>query len=374
MFCDIIKKNKTCSLTVETRDKHNVILGIVRADAALTDFWEDIIMQKNKQKLLCVLDILKETDEAHPITANRIVSRLKRQGIDAERKSVLRDIAALSEYGYDIELHSDNKLGYYLANRDFEDWELAFLCAAASSARFLTKTETERLTNKIMSLSSVSGKKKLKAVHSVKWDNKAENPAVKIYIDKIISAISESKSIEFQYIYTDEQLNKKLKRNGFRYIVSPYSLYWSSDRYYLIGRTENHNNLSCYRLDRMKDLEISDNRFVSAETILGENADLKISSYVQETLYNYSGGKITLQLSAESSAVDILLDYFGDKLRVKTDGERLSVSIRTTESEGLYRWLMQYSTLVTATAPESVVNEMVKRTEAAAMAYRKPCG
>lgn len=330
-------------------------------------------MQKNKQKLLYVLDIIKETDETHPITANRIVSRLRQQGIDVERKSVLRDIAALSEYGYDIVLHSDNKLGYYLASRDFEDWELAFLCAAASSARFLTKTETERLTNKIMSLSSVSGKKKLKAVNSVKWDNKAENPAVKIYIDRIISAISESKSIEFQYVYTDKQLNKQLKRDGFRYTVSPYSLYWSNDRYYLIGRTGNHNNLSCYRLDRMINLELSNNDYVSAETILGANPELKISSYVQETLYNYSGREITLKLSVESSAIDCLLDFFGDKLRIKSDGKQLSVSIRTTESEGLYHWLMQYSCLVTATAPESVVNEMSKRTEAAAMAYKKHC-
>ena len=328
-------------------------------------------MQKNKQKLLCVLDILKETDEAHPTTANRIVTRLRRQGIDAERKSVLRDIAALTEYGYDIVLHDDNKLGYYLANRDFEDWELAILCAAASSSRFLTKTETDRLTNKIMSLSSVSGKKKLRSVHSVKWDNKAENPAIKIYIDRIISAIADSKSVTFQYVYTDEKLNKKLKRDGFTYIVSPYSLYWSNDRYYLIGCTENHTNLSCYRLDRMKNLEISNDSYVPPETILGANPGLKISSYVQETLYNYSGRKITLTLSVERSAVDCLLDYFGNNLRIESDGERLSISIRTTESEGLYRWLMQYSCLVTATAPESVVNEMVKRTEAASLAYRK---
>lgn len=330
-------------------------------------------MQKNKQKLLYILDILKETDEAHPITTSRIVERLHRRGIDAERKSVLRDIAALTEYGYDIVLHSDNKLGYYLASRTFEDWELAILCAAASSARFLTKTETERMTDKIMSLSSVSGKKKLRAVHSVKLDNKAENPAVKIYIDRIITAIADNKSVAFQYIFTDEQFNKRLKRDGFRYIVSPYSLYWSSDRYYLIGRTEKHNNLSCYRLDRMRDLEISDNRFVSAETILGANADLKISRYVQETLYNYSGNKIALKLIANSSAIDILLDCFGNDLRIKKDGERLTVSVRTTESEGLYRWLMQFSGLVTATAPESVVNEMIKRTSIAASAYKTLC-
>jgi len=48
-------------------------------------------MQK-KLKLLYVLDILKKTDEQHPITTNQIVSKLENYGIEAERKSVLRDI------------------------------------------------------------------------------------------------------------------------------------------------------------------------------------------------------------------------------------------------------------------------------------------
>ena len=77
-----------------------------------------------------------------------------------------------------------------------------------------------------------------------------------------------------------------------------------------------------------------------------------------------------MKLIADNSAIDILLDCFGNDLRIKKDGERLTASVWTTESEGLYRWLMQFSGLVTATAPESVVNEMIKRTRAVASAYR----
>ena len=91
-------------------------------------------MEKNKQKLLAVLDILNETDELHPITANRITERLRLMGIEAERKSVLRDIAALSEYGCDIILHPDNKLGFYIGSRTFEDWELKILMDSVQSS------------------------------------------------------------------------------------------------------------------------------------------------------------------------------------------------------------------------------------------------
>lgn len=71
-----------------------------------------------KLKLLRIFDILKETDSTHPITAPAICTRLAEMGIKAERKSVCRDINTLIEYGYNIVLCHDNKLGYYLDSSD----------------------------------------------------------------------------------------------------------------------------------------------------------------------------------------------------------------------------------------------------------------
>ncbi len=328
-------------------------------------------MEKNKQKLLYIIKILKETDEAHPITAKKIVEQLGLWGIEAERKSVLRDIAALTEFGYDIVLHSDNKLGYYLASRDFEDWELKILCDAVSSAHFLTKSETARLTAAICSLSSAAGGRLLKSQNMIKWRGKAKNPSVKYNIDKVMTAIKESKAISFRYLFTDIDLEEKPRRNGFAYTVSPYVLYWRTDQYYLIGCTKPHSNLSCYRLDRMKDLEIG-GEARSAKEILGSNADLKISEYVQSTLSNYHGEKITLELVTDASLLNDILDSFGNGIRVKTHGEKIAVTVRTTESEGLYRWLMGYAQSIRATAPESVVTEMKQRIRAAAENYSTP--
>ena len=67
-----------------------------------------------KMKLLKVLDILRDTDKTHPITAVGICKKLEEAGISAERKSVCRDIKTLVEYGYKITLSHDNKLGYYM--------------------------------------------------------------------------------------------------------------------------------------------------------------------------------------------------------------------------------------------------------------------
>lgn len=325
-------------------------------------------MHKNKQKLLYILDILRETDESHPVTANQITKQLKLWGIDAERKSVLRDISALIEYGYDIVLHNDNKLGFYLASRDFEDWELKVLADAVLSARFLTKSETEKLAQKIYSQSSKAGEKKLKSLTPVLFE-KSENRTVKINIDKIISAIYEQKKIVFQYEFTDVTLTKKLKRDGFDYSVSPFALYRRDDRYYIIANTDGYDNLSCYRLDRMKNLEVTNQPARSAKSIVGSNADMAIADYIRHTLYNFGGERITLTLEIKASAVDDVIDFFGSEIRIKSEESGITVTVRTTESEGLYRWLLQFSSSIKAISPQSVTAEMQKRIMLAANTY-----
>ena len=76
-----------------------------------------------KLKLLKVLDILKESDKTHPITAVGICKKLNEMGIDAERKSVCRDIKTLIEYGYKITLSHDNKLGYYMEKASKKEFD-----------------------------------------------------------------------------------------------------------------------------------------------------------------------------------------------------------------------------------------------------------
>ena len=56
-------------------------------------------MGATKEKLLRTLDILKTTDEQHPLTTAKIIALLRDYGLEPERKSVLRDIAVLQDYG-----------------------------------------------------------------------------------------------------------------------------------------------------------------------------------------------------------------------------------------------------------------------------------
>lgn len=182
-------------------------------------------MANTKLKLLKILEILQETDEEHPLTASEIKEKLKLYGLDVERKAICRDINILKDdAGYDILLSPDNKLGYYMASRDFEDWEIKVLMDALQSGKFLTQESTTALCNKLMSLVSKESQKILRSTPSMPRSRTNKNYNTKIIIDQLLKAIKKGKKVSFQYTTLDIELKPVLKRDGKFYLVNPYTL------------------------------------------------------------------------------------------------------------------------------------------------------
>ena len=53
--------------------------------------------EDNKKRLLYILDMMKKTDENHPLNSTQIIEKLAEKGIKAERKAVSRDVKFLGE-------------------------------------------------------------------------------------------------------------------------------------------------------------------------------------------------------------------------------------------------------------------------------------
>ena len=317
-------------------------------------------MEKTKTKLLRVLDILRETDEEHPYTANQIIQQLALYGIEAERKSVLRDIATLQDYGYDILLHADNKRGYYLASREFEDWELKILMDAALGASFLTAENSESLAKKISTLSSKDGQKTLRTVTPVASTVKNGDPSTKIAVDLLLQAIRKKKQVGFLYIYTGDDLEKHFRFDGREYPVSPYALIWRQDKYYLIGSYGSYNKLSYYRLDRIRSLRLLDETVVPMEEFLGANASQQLREFVERNIYNYGGKTIRLRLSVDADMVDVLVDSFGNNFSVISRNEKkVIVTVSVSDGWGLNTWLLQHGDCVQILEPQSIREQVI---------------
>lgn len=319
-------------------------------------------MERNKLKLLRVLDIIKDTDENHPVTAQRIVSELALYGIEAERKSVLRDIEALREYGYDILYCEDNKRGVYLASREFEDWELKILIDAVLSASFLTEANSRQLIDKLCAMAGADSRRTLRTVTPVESIIKIGDPTTKNHIDLLLKAVRLGRKVHFRYTYTDVDMEKQYKFDGHEYPVSPYCLIWRQDKYYLIGNYGQYRKLSYYRLDRIRNLEIAEGSALPLKDLLGDNADLQLREFVARNIYNYSGVQTHVTIRSTAYMIDTFIDYFGRDISImQEDDKYVQVTVPAADGRGLYYWLMQYGENVEVLSPESVRNEVIER-------------
>ena len=316
-------------------------------------------MEISKIKLLRVLEIMRETDEDHPVPVNQIIKKLKLYGIEAERKSVMRDIYALRDCGYDIMLHSDNKRGFFMASREFEDWELKVLMDSAASSEFLTEKNRKTLIEKICSLASADSQKVLKSVTPLISARQAGDPVTKNNIDLILKAISKQSKIGFRYTYTGTDLKKHLRYDGMKYTVSPYTLVRRQGRYYLIGNYDKYDSLSYFRLERIINPEILEEKALPPEKLLGNGAKTRIAGFVERNIYNFSGETTFIRLTCDEDRIDLLVDAFGTGFHIeKAENGKVTAGVTVNDGWGITSWLVQHGDAVEVLEPESVRNDV----------------
>lgn len=74
-----------------------------------------------KIKILKLLELLRQqTDDQKPLTTTELCTRMEKQGIPCDRRTLSKDIALLNEQGYEIMWRWVGKeKGYYILDRSF---------------------------------------------------------------------------------------------------------------------------------------------------------------------------------------------------------------------------------------------------------------
>ena len=298
-----------------------------------------------KLKPLYVLDILKkESDEEHPLTAADICAALERQGIAAERKSVYSDISALEEYGVDI-VKSASPRGWFIASREFEEPEIYMLADAVRTAKFISAAKTRAFVKKLDSfVSGKSAEKREKQIH-FSSAGKCSNEEIFYSIDKISRAI-ESK-------------------------ISPYSLVWQDDNYYVIGNYEKYDNLIHLRLDRMYSVEITDDAARHFSQVSEYQEYFDVSDYTAKLFSMHGGSVEKIELRCSKKIMEQVADRFGENIFIKkvTDTD-FCFSADAAISDALVTWIINYGENIKVLSPQKLCESVIKRANVVLKIYK----
>lgn len=322
-----------------------------------------------KKKLLLILQILtQETDINHPITRKQLEERLANQGIKAERKSIYDDINELVLFGYDIIQKKDEPKGYYMGSREFEIAELKLLVDAVASSKFMTEKKSNDLIKKLENLASHNEAKALQRHVVVKRRVKTENEGIFYNVDTIHEAINQNRKVSFIYVKWNLKKELEERKNGERYEVSPYDLIWDDENYYLLAFDSEAGIMKHYRVDKMRNLEISEIEREGQK----EYKKINIADYTKSIFSMYRGEEEKVRVWFKNNLVGVVIDRFGKDIPILAgDDEHFISRVSVELSPQFFAWIAAFEGDAWIEEPESAAEAYKEFLQNAMKCYEK---
>lgn len=317
---------------------------------------------------MLILEILRTySDEEHALTQQDIIKLLeKNYGMDCDRRSVKNNVLSLKEMGYDISM--DN--GYRLLSREFDDAELRILIDSVLFSKSISTRQAKGLIEKLKSLSSNYFKAKVSHVSNLPELHRTINKQAMYSLDVINDSIAAKKKISFTYndIGTDFKLH--LRREE-AYIVNPYQIVANNGRFYLIGNYDKYDNVAHFRIDRMTDVRMLEEKAKPMKEIPELENGLNLPKHMAEHIYMFSGISTVIKLSTTADMMSELVDWFGTDFRIiEKDGDRIVIRL-TCNEQAMRFWALQYGPYVEILEPQSLRNQIKEDISAMMKKYNK---
>lgn len=364
-------------------------------------------LQPKKFIMFNILMILHQhTDENHRLSQKNIVDILKSEyDMKVDRKSVMRNLLDLGSYlegtGYELEYETSIRkvpvkvegsneyitnpntgervyeeqemLSDFYLKRPFEDSELRMLIDAIMFSMNISGKHRKDLVKKISGLSNKYFQSRVKHISCI--DNGANNnQQIFANIEMLDEAISRKKKISFNYMDygTDKKMYPKKNKHGEvrTYIINPYQMAAKNGKYYLICNFDGYNTVSNYRIDRIKNIKILDEKvkpFKELENATGERLDL--NAYMKEHVYMYSSDNDIVTFRIVKAMISDIIDTFCGDVRFTDETDTHVTVVTKVNLRAMFQYAKNYGPDVEVLKPESLRNELREEYRRALEAY-----
>lgn len=296
--------------------------------------------------------LFQHTDAEHPLSTAELMKILKEQyAIKVSRNTISDDLAILHDCGLHIEHYESTQNKYYYDGHAYDLAELKLLVDAISSSRFITQRKSDELITKLLTLTSVANAAKLRRHLYVSGRARSENEQGYYIVDAIHEAIDTRRKIRL--IYTDYDVNKKryMTNGGAPYTVSPYTLEWDGDYYYLRGFCDERQAVRTFRIDR-----IAEQPKILNQIAVSSPKDYSPAHYSKRVFRMFGTDQPKeVRLKCHVSTMKYIIDNFGLEVKTEQIDEKYFVAtVSVCTSTTFFRWLFGFGKKIVVLGPASV--------------------
>ncbi len=312
--------------------------------------------------------LLRKTDENHSVTMKQIREELEKYDITADRKSLYNDIEETKVLGIKVEGRQEGRNYFYkVIEKHFELAELKLLVDAIQSAKFISEKKSRVLIKKLEEFASEYEAQELQRQVVMSGRVKTMNESIYYNVDEIHHAIGENRRITFNYWKWNLNKEMVLKKDGNLYEVSPWALCWDDENYYLIAFDENEQKIKHYRVDKMKNITMTDDLRNGRDHF--EHFD--VAEYMKRSFGMFGGDSELVKLRVKNELVGVIIDRFGkDVTLFPDDEEHFLVHVKVNVSNQFFAWVFGLGAGVEILGPEKVRKKMTVYIEEVGKMYQ----
>lgn len=308
-------------------------------------------MEAKLRPLYLAKILYEQTDEEHFLTTAQLIRILEESyGIKSHRQTIKAEIEVLRQFGLEIEEVKSTQNRYNLFGRKFDVPELKLLIDAVESSKFITTAKSKELVEKISLLTSEHIASSLKRNVSCEGRIKQGNERIYLIVDAINEAINKNKKISFQYFQYNVRKEKRIKKNGEAYIITPLHLVWNGDCYYMIGVYDYKQRLGSFRVDRIAKCPI-----IMNEEGISPPDSFNIDEFINTSFHMFDSARQEVELICDNDVMDSIIDRFGEDVTTyANDMTSFRAVVDIAVSHIFYSWIFGFGGKVKIKSPENV--------------------
>ena len=347
--------------------------------------------QPKKLIIMNILDILKKyTDADHRLSQKEIQDILEREyEMKVDRKAIRRNLMNLIDAGYyinysesvrifkdkDGEEQENVILSDFYLKREFTDCELRLLIDSVLFSNYIPYKQDMDLVEKLSGLSNVYFKSRVKYIIRMPKD-KADNKQLFYNIELLDEAIDKERKVHFHYVEyrSDKKLHKRCGEDGKvrEYIMNPYQLVIREGKYYLICNNDKYDSVSNYRVDRITDMEILDERIKPFNTLKdSDGRPLDLQEYMEKHIYMFAGKTVRAVFRITKDCVSDVIDVFGKDIKLSDETDTHITVTADVNDLAMEHFAKAYTPWIEVIKPAKLREKMIEILSAGLKEYKE---
>ena len=166
--------------------------------------------------------------------------------------------------------------------------------------------------------------------------------------------------MSFRYFEFDGNKRRLPKNGGEPYILSPYTMTWNGDFYYVVGFSDKHGRIATFRVDRIMEVPT-----VLQDKAVSKPKQYSIGDFAEKAFQLFDTEHAHVELLCENAMMNTVIDHFGDKVKTrKADEGHFVFTAEVSVSPTFFAWVFEFGGKIRILGPENVKEayaELVKK-------------